>query len=142
MSWEKIRRWRLPLHYLRGTWQAVALNHPEGFNSTAQWAATIQLHFLNFSAINGMHSISIVNLDDEDAEFDLGSADLEVDENGQMVSAPFWNLERVFQNKGVIPLETVTRIDNRTLIVTVWHAWDKVTPRTFRLTKLNDDLPE
>lgn len=68
----------------------------------------IQLHFLNFSAINGLHSISIVNLDKEDVEFDLWRADLDVDENDQMVSAPFGDLERVFQNKGVIPLETVT----------------------------------
>ncbi len=43
-----------------------------------------------------MHSISIVNLDDEDVEFDLWSADMDAGENGQMVSAPFWDLERVF----------------------------------------------
>lgn len=142
MSWEAVRRRRLPLHYLRGTWQAVALSHPDGFSPNARWQAFIQLHPLRRFALNGLHNVYVFNLTEDEAEFDHWDADLDIDEHGQMLSAPFWNLERLFENNCQQPLETVAQSDAQTLTLTVWHGWDRVTPRRFRLTKLNDELPE
>jgi len=55
MSWETIRRRRLLLHPLRGTWQAVALTHPEEFDPTATFKAWIELDALQFSAFLRTH---------------------------------------------------------------------------------------
>jgi hypothetical protein len=140
MSWEVIRRRRLPLHFLRGTYAAVALTHPEGFDREAAFVATIDLHALRFSAGNGLHSVFIANRDDQELEIDHWSADLDINEQNQMVTFPFWGLERFFEQAGQRPVEPVTRLDNQSVMLTVWFGLDHLTPRQFRLTKVSDRL--
>jgi hypothetical protein len=160
MSWETIRRRRLPLHPLRGTWQVVALAHPEesdpaatfvlprsartgdtpGPEGAGQGVVWIELDALKFSALNGLHRVSLVNTDEQGVEIDFWTACLDITEQGQMVSFPAWTLEQFFEHNGQRPLEAVTPLDERQLLLTAWHGWDRVTPRQFRLTKTSGEL--
>ena len=140
MSWELIRRRRLPLHFLRGTWTATALTTPGEFDSDAKFVAWIELHPLRFSADTGLHTVSIANTDPEAVVVDHWSADLDIDEQGQMIAYPFWNLDRFFEQDGQRPIEAVRRPDDQALILTAWHGWDRITPRQFKLIKVSDEL--
>lgn len=139
MNWQQIYRRRLPLYSLWGDWEGVALTTPEGYQQNAKFIATIELHALRLSASHGLHTVYISNIDEEEVDVDSWSADLDIDEQGQMVTSPFWDIELLFEHKGQYPLEIVARSDEDTLILTVWHAWDKITPRQFRLLRINAD---
>jgi len=140
MSWEAIQRQRLPLHALRGTYAATAFTHPQGFDREATFIATIDLHALRFSAENGLHTVFIANRDDQEVEIDHWSADLDINEQNQVETFPFWNLDRFFEQNGERPVQPVIQLDNQTLILTAWLGLDHLTPRQFRLTKLSDHL--
>src|SRR5262245_22874315 len=126
MSWESVRLRRLPLYSLGGTYRAVPLTHPEGFDRNATFVSTIELHPLRFSADTGLHMIYVSNTNDEEIEIDHWSANLDINKQNQMVTFPFWSLERLFENNGERPIEAVGRLDNQTLIVTLWHGFDCV----------------
>ncbi len=138
MNWEVIRRRRLPLHSLRGTYAVVALTHPEGFDPDARFMATVELHALRFSDDTGLHTVHIANTDDQEVEVDHWSADLDINEQNEMVSFPFWSLERFFEHDGQRSVETVTQPGDGTLVLTAWFGPDRITPRQFQLTKTND----
>lgn len=140
MSWEAVRRRRLPLHFLRGTYAAVALTHPKGFDRKATFLAIVDLHALRFSAENGLHSVYVANRDEEEVEVDHWSADLDINEQNQMKTFPFWDLDRFFEQNCRRPVKPVIQVDPQTLILTAWFGWDRLTPRQFRLTKVSDRL--
>lgn len=68
---------------------------------------------------------------------DNWNADLDIDAQGQILSYPFWDIDRMFEHSGRRPSDVVDRFKYGMLIVTVWHGWDRVTPRKFRLTQLS-----
>lgn len=140
MSQELLRRRRLPLYCLCGTWTAVALTTPAEFDPTAQFVATIELHPLRFSANLGLHTVGVVNTDPQEVEVDLWSADLDIDEQGQMISYPFWNLDQLVEFDGQRPSEAVVQQADGALMLTVWHGWDHMTPRQFKLIKVSDEI--
>jgi hypothetical protein len=140
MNSEANRRRRLPLHYLRGTWRAEPLTYPGDFPTSGEWEGRIDLHMFTRAALEGLHSVFVVNLDPEWLETDQWHADLDITDEGQWVTFPFWSLDTYLAQAGERPSEAVEHPDDRTLVLTAWHAWDHVTPRRFRLTKLSDDL--
>jgi hypothetical protein len=138
MRWESVRLRRLPLYALGGTYRAVPLTYPEGFDRNATFVSTIELHPLRFSADTGLHMIYVSNTNDEEVEIDHWNANLDINKQNQMVTFPFWSLERLFENNGEHPIEAVGRLDNQTLIVTLWHGFDRVTTRQFTLIKIGN----
>lgn len=119
---------------------AVALTTPTEFNATAEFVARIELHPLRYSADLGLHTVHISNTDPEEVEVDHWSGDLDVDEQGQMISYPFWNIDRFFERDGQLPIEAVIQSDDRGLLLTAWHGWDRVAARQFKLSKIRDEF--
>jgi hypothetical protein len=106
------------------------------------WEGRIVVHLFTRAALDGLHSVSVVNLDPEWLETEGWHADLDITDEGQWVTLPAWNLETFLAHKGPRPLEPVEHPDDRTLTLTAWHAWDYITPRRFRLMKISDELAQ
>jgi hypothetical protein len=81
-------------------------------------------------------------MNDEEVEIDHWNANLDINKQNQMVTFPFWSLERLFENNCERPIEPVNRLDNQNLVVTLWHGFDHVTARQFKLTKVDDPSDE